>query len=63
MLKDSPLPMKILMLALFCGGCGLVLVGLIAQEPMAFKLAVADLVLFGGVMAIWRMKNRGGGNV
>jgi hypothetical protein len=61
-IKDAPMPLKILLLVLFCGICGLVLVGLIGQEPLAFKLAVVDLILFGGILTIWRTKSKGAGH-
>ena len=59
MMRDAPMPVKLLVLVLMCGLCALVLVGLIGHEPLALKLAVVDLILFGGVLTILRARGAG----
>jgi hypothetical protein len=59
---SMPMPLKILLLVLFIGMLGLVLVGLIGHEPLAFKMAVVDMILFGGILTVWRVKSKGAGH-
>jgi hypothetical protein len=56
MIKDAPITLKLLLLVLMCGMCALVLVGLLGHEPFAFNLAVVDMILFGGILTVWRMR-------
>jgi hypothetical protein len=62
MIKDAPMPLKIMLMVLFCGLIGLVLVGLIGHEPLAFMMAVVDMILFGGILTVWRVKSKGAGH-
>ena len=55
MIKDAPMPLKVLLLTLFCSVCGLTLVGLIGHETLAFGLAGGVAGLFGVLAVPWRM--------
>jgi len=59
MLKDAPVPMKLLALVMLCATCGVGLVWLISRNPgfwlfMAFLLA--DVLLLGGYRVIRRVR-------
>ena len=65
MLKDAPLPMKILTLMLLCATCAVGLVWLISKNPgfyLFLSLVFADVIVLGGYRLFLRMKNRGGGH-
>lgn len=58
MIADAPMPVRLMLLVLICGVCGLLLVGVLGKEPLALKLALVDVVLLGGLFLFWR--TRGG---
>ena len=60
-MTDAPMFIKIIVMLLMCGVCATVLVGLISQEMLAFKIAASCAALAVILVIGWRISQKAGG--